>query len=265
VDGIRIRERRLEVPDPLELPGVLCAIVPLVRGEGLASLGRGVVDDLVALTRGHAVRRLRHATAGRLPRLAAVARALDDLSEPSARLRRVQPVRIRGRSLHVIDLPPREMRAAHVPLLALAVPRQDERTLAGTHQHSYSAHDRLLPWTCSANDGRQIYPFPGARNTSSRISHSPCHPGQCCWCRRRKIRADSMASSRELASSTAYPPTTSLASVNGPSVTVSLPPARRTRALAELGASPPVSTTEPSRIESSTSLAMASSSAWGGA
>src|SRR5207253_10475178 len=97
-----------------------------------------------ALTRGHAVRRLGHATAGRLPRLAAVAGALDDLSEPSARLRRVQPVRIRGRSLHVIDLPPREMRAAHVPLLALAVPRQDERTLAGTHQHSYSAHDRLL-------------------------------------------------------------------------------------------------------------------------
>src|SRR2546428_749600 len=116
----------------------------LVRREGLAGLGRGVVDELVALAGRHAVRPLRHATAGRLPRPAAVAGALDDLSEPSARLRRVQPVRICGRSLHVIDLPPREMRAAHVPLFPLAVPRQDERTLAGTHQNPYAAHDRLL-------------------------------------------------------------------------------------------------------------------------
>src|SRR2546422_6435454 len=37
-----------------------------------------------------------HFAAGRLPRLAAVAGALDDLSEPPARLRRIQPVRIGG-------------------------------------------------------------------------------------------------------------------------------------------------------------------------
>src|SRR5439155_18106014 len=103
-----------------------------------------VVHELVALARRHAVRRLPHATARRLPRLAAVARALDDLSEPAARLRGVEPIGIRGRSLHVIDLPPREVRAAHVPLLALAVPGQDERTLAGTYQNPYAAHDALL-------------------------------------------------------------------------------------------------------------------------
>src|SRR3989454_4604626 len=76
------------MPDALELPGMLRAVVPLVRGEGFAGVRRRVVDELVALAGRHAVRRLRHSTPGRLPRLAAVARALDDLSEPPARLRR---------------------------------------------------------------------------------------------------------------------------------------------------------------------------------
>src|SRR5438445_8998887 len=91
---VRIGEGGLEMPDALELPGVLRAVVPLVRGEGFAGLGRGVVDELVALAFGETFRGLFQRTSRRLPRLAAVAGALDDLSEPAARLRRVQPVRI---------------------------------------------------------------------------------------------------------------------------------------------------------------------------
>ena len=78
VDRVRIGERRFEMPDALELPGVRRAVVPLVRA------GDAVVDELVA---------------HRLPRLAAVVRALDHLPEPAARLRRIQPIRVSGRSL----------------------------------------------------------------------------------------------------------------------------------------------------------------------
>ena len=108
VDGVRIGQRRLEMPDALELPGMLRAVVPLVRGERLAGFGGRVVDELVALALGHAVGR-RGRLAGRCPRLipcfAAVIGALNDLPEPAAGLRRIQPVRIGRRALEVIDLP----------------------------------------------------------------------------------------------------------------------------------------------------------------
>ena len=39
VDGVGIGERRLEVPDALEFPRMLRAVVPLVRGERLAGFG----------------------------------------------------------------------------------------------------------------------------------------------------------------------------------------------------------------------------------
>src|SRR5436309_11223512 len=132
------------MPDALELPGMLRAVVELVRGEWLAGIRRRVVHEFVALAGRHAVRRLGHPAARRLPRLAAVAGPLDDLAEPPAGLRRVQTVRIGGGSLHVVDLPACEVRAADTPPLALAVRCQDERTLAGTHQHPYTAHDSLL-------------------------------------------------------------------------------------------------------------------------
>ena len=38
IDGVRIGQRRLEVPDALELPRMLRAVVPLVRGQRLAGL-----------------------------------------------------------------------------------------------------------------------------------------------------------------------------------------------------------------------------------
>src|SRR5438445_8934540 len=81
------------MPDALELPGMLRAVVPLMRGEGLACLRGRVVGELVALAFGETFRGLFQHTSRRLPRLAAVAGALDDLSEPPARLRRVQIIR----------------------------------------------------------------------------------------------------------------------------------------------------------------------------
>ncbi len=66
IDRIGICERRFQVPDSLELPGVWCAIVPLVRAGG------SFVGELVI---------------HRLPSLAAVAGALDYLPKPAAGLR----------------------------------------------------------------------------------------------------------------------------------------------------------------------------------
>ena len=115
VDRVGIGQRRLEMPDALELPRVRRAVVPQVRA------GDAVVHELVA---------------HRLPRLAAVVRALDDLAEPACRLRGVQPVRIGRRSLEVIDLPAAEVRTADIPPFALAVRRQDERALACADQYA---------------------------------------------------------------------------------------------------------------------------------
>src|SRR2546422_10765611 len=119
------------MPDALELPGMLRAVVPLMRGEGLARLRGRVVGELVALAFREAFRGLFQHTCRRLPRLAAVAGALDDLSEPPARLRRVQPVRIGGGSLPVIDLPAPEMGGAPGPPVSPSGPRHGERTPSG--------------------------------------------------------------------------------------------------------------------------------------
>ena len=86
------------MPDSLELPGVRRAVIPLV------SAGDAVVFELVA---------------DRLPSLAAVVGALDLLPEPAAALRRVQPVRVNGRALDVVDLPARKVGTADIPALRL--------------------------------------------------------------------------------------------------------------------------------------------------
>src|SRR5262245_38959033 len=80
----------------------------------------------------------------RFPACPAVVRPLDDLTEPAARLRRIQPVRVDRRSLHVIDLPAGEVWAADIPLVPLAVSRQDECALPSPNQHPYAAHLSLL-------------------------------------------------------------------------------------------------------------------------
>ena len=124
VDGIRIGQRRFEMPDALELPGVGRAVVPLV------SAGVALVHELV--THG-------------LPRLATVVRSLNHLAEPAAGLGRIQPVRVDGRALEVVDLPPCKVGAADIPPLALGVRCQDERALARANEYSYRAHCLLLP------------------------------------------------------------------------------------------------------------------------
>src|SRR5690606_10038102 len=96
-----------------------------------------VVHELVALAARHArnaavVPGLRVVLRRRLlPGPAAIARALDDLAEPAARLRGVDPVRVRGRALHVVDLPAGEKRPLDLPVRTLAVGREYEGALAG--------------------------------------------------------------------------------------------------------------------------------------
>src|ERR1700732_563390 len=98
----------------------------------------------------------------------------------------------------------------------------------------------------------------------SNISDVPSQPGQYRLCSSMNFLLFSSASALELTLRIAQPPTTSLASVNGPSVTVSLPFSMRSRVAAELGLRPPVSTTLPEAKLSWTNLPMASSSAGGG-
>src|ERR1700686_2957407 len=124
VDRVRIGERGLQMPDSLELPRVLRAIVPLV------SAGYAVLDELVV-----------HG----LPRLPSVVGALNHLTVPAGGLGHIQPIRIGGRTLQMVDLPAPKVRTADVPLFALSVGRQDERALTCTHQHPYLAHVDFIP------------------------------------------------------------------------------------------------------------------------
>ena len=61
-------------------------------------------------------------------------------------------------------------------------------------------------------------------SSSGRASHSPSNSGQCTRWISMNWRASSRASSFDFTSTSAYPPMTSFASVNGPSCTLSLPP-----------------------------------------
>src|SRR6267378_7646358 len=79
-----------------------------------------------------------------------------------------------------------------------------------------------------------------------------------------KCKAPLIASSFDFNSKTAYPPTTSLASVKGPSTVVSCPREIRTRVLIDVGASPPLAIIVPFLFASSLSFAMASMSSLGG-
>src|SRR2546421_3173556 len=114
---IRVGQRRFEMPDPLEFPRMLSAIVPDVGRERPASFRGKVVSELVAFTFRHSIRRGRRFARreSRLePRLSTVIRSLDDLTKPAARLRRVNPVRIHRRPFEVIHLPPRKKRPAYL-------------------------------------------------------------------------------------------------------------------------------------------------------
>src|SRR6476469_6299402 len=96
------------MPDSLELPGMALAVIPLV------SAGIALEYEFVAC---------------RLPRLAAIVRALDYLPEPAARLRGIQTVRVDGRALEKENLPAPEVGAVYLPLFPLPVRCQNERAL----------------------------------------------------------------------------------------------------------------------------------------
>ena len=126
VDRVRIGERRLQMPDAFEFPRMLRAVVPLMRRQRRRAGDVSYTNLLLSpigmpsgVVVGCAGRRARLK-----PRLAAVVRTLNDLPKPAARLRRVDPVRIDRRTLHVVNLPPAEQGPADVPLLPLAVGRK---------------------------------------------------------------------------------------------------------------------------------------------
>src|ERR1700741_3274473 len=73
IDHIWVCERWFEMPYALEFPGMLRAVIPLVRGERLAVLGGSVVHEFVALAGWHPVRRCGDAPSGGFPGLTAIA------------------------------------------------------------------------------------------------------------------------------------------------------------------------------------------------
>src|SRR5260370_31611382 len=145
INRVGIAERWLQVPHPLELPRMLRTVVPLMRCQRLAGFGGCIVNELVALalwrSRGD---RFTGGRSGLVPGFAAVIGALNQLSEPSAALPGVNPIKIPRPSLDVVKLPARKMRAADIPLFALAIRSQNERALACTHHNSYLTHAALL-------------------------------------------------------------------------------------------------------------------------
>src|SRR6185503_9459306 len=134
VNRVGIRVRGFKVPDAFELPWVLRAVIPLVRSN------LALVSELVALPLWHAIGTWRRAAARNLPGLSTVVRALNDLSEPAACLRRVDAVRFGRRTLEVIHLPAREVRPVHLPVLTLAIGRQHEGPLFRSNQYANFAH-----------------------------------------------------------------------------------------------------------------------------
>src|SRR5256885_9653271 len=141
-NGVRFRQGRLKVPDALELPRVLRAIIKLMCCQRLAGFGGDIVNKFVALTLRHSVGALLFTgRRSRLkPGLPAVVGTLNHLSKPPARLRNVNAIGIDRRSLGVVNLPAREMRSADIPLFALAVRGKNERAFARTNEDSDATH-----------------------------------------------------------------------------------------------------------------------------
>src|SRR5665213_833467 len=69
-----------------------------------------------------------------LPRLTAVVRALNHLPKPAARLGRVKAVRVCGRTVDVVHLPPRKVRSSDLPALTPFVRSKEKSTLSGSDQ-----------------------------------------------------------------------------------------------------------------------------------
>src|SRR5262245_913415 len=111
-----------------------------------------------------------------VPGLAAVVGALNDLPEPAAGLRAIEAVRVGGRALEVVDLPPGEHWTIDLPLIALAVGREDERAFARPDEDSYAAH--RMHSARFENSGGTVYspPAPEAQARQRRANSTPMAP-----------------------------------------------------------------------------------------
>src|SRR5215213_2514299 len=112
------------MPDTFELPWMRSAVIKLMRGQRFTGFLRRVVNKFIALAYRHPVGRSRRRAGGRSglkPRLAGVVGALNNLTKPAAGLRRVNAVRVRGRTFHVINLPSGKMRTTNVPFFPFSI------------------------------------------------------------------------------------------------------------------------------------------------
>src|SRR5439155_24282221 len=100
------------MPDPLELPRVLCAVVPQVFAD------LAFIDKLVALAMRHAIGAGCRSAAGSVPGLPAVVRPLDNLPKPATRLRRVDAVRVDRRGFEMVQFPTPKVRSVDLPIFA---------------------------------------------------------------------------------------------------------------------------------------------------
>ena len=114
-------ERRFDMPDTLELPGVRRAVIPLVR-SGQTIVGKMIVDH------------------GPTP--AAILRALHDLPEPAGALRGIEPVWMERRSFDVKNLPTGKMWTGNRPPVAAPIARENERTFSCADKQTDCGHVR---------------------------------------------------------------------------------------------------------------------------
>src|SRR6266480_991475 len=117
------------MPDPLELPRMLRAIVPLVRAWNT------IVNELIALAFGRAIRAFQFlgGATRRVPSFAGIIGALNDLPKPAARLRGIDAIGINRRTFHVINFPPCKMRATDFPSFARTIRCENERPFSCTN------------------------------------------------------------------------------------------------------------------------------------
>src|SRR5277367_3861603 len=107
------------MPDPLEFPGMSRAVVPLM-GAGISVVGEFI--------------------SRRLPRFAAVVGSLDLLAKPAAGLGGVDSIRLDRRTFEMIDFPAGKERTGDVPVLSLAVGREDEGAFPRPDENPHAAH-----------------------------------------------------------------------------------------------------------------------------
>jgi hypothetical protein len=127
------------MPDAFELPGMLRAIVPLMRRERPAGRGRCVINEFVAFCERHSLRacgRFAGFQPRLVPRFAAIIGSLNYLAEEAAALGYIDAVRVGRRAVQVIDLPTTKVRALNIPLVAFAIRSEDERTFSRTYKKS---------------------------------------------------------------------------------------------------------------------------------